>query len=236
MRFCFLIISILLYTSLSSFSQDTISKKNNTVVKGISSGQNDSIAKIKMDEYKEMLKKADKYEVRTEKELKNINYYKAEAEFFLDSALKVSKIAEIDKSNAKLYLMEFNYLYNQCSLMTNRVDSVYKIAQLFKDTANRLNNDAELFYLTIPEVNNPVVNKDSTKSEIFVIQLGAGYIEKDLLKKAGNDLEVITPSDGIKRYIVGKYLKKETALENCQKMIELGFVDAFIRTLSSLNY
>lgn len=236
MHYRFLIIFVLLSTAIFSFSQNTISKKNDTIVKGVIPGHGDSIVKVKMNEYNEMLKKADVYEVKTEKELRNITYYKSEARIFLDSALKVSKLAENDKSNTKFYVMQFNYLYDKSSVMANEADSIYKVAVFYKDTANKFNREAESLYLTFAENNKSVFDNDSTKHEIFVIQLGAGFIEDNLLKEAGSDLEVITPSDGIKRYIAGKFSNKESAVEYRKKMIDLGFVDAFVRTLDSLKY
>jgi hypothetical protein len=228
-------------------------------------GHIDSIAPKKTEEYKELLRKANIYEVTTEKKLQEINFYKTEAMLFLDSATKVTKMAIQDRSSSKQYITTINLLYEKSSNMANEADSVYKVAIIYKDSANKYSKEAEVLNrsiieehkpalittvesnkdvsntveaeksVTTVETNKPFQRKDSTTSEIYVIQLGAGNMDKKYFEKAGSDLEVITCRDGIKRYIIGKFKNKEDALEYRKKLIDMGFEKPFIRTLNSLK-
>lgn len=191
--------------------------------------------KSKMEEYMGMLKKANVYEAKTESELTVISSYKKEARRYLDSAYIVAKKGEIDKSKAQLYIMQFNFLFDVSSHYTKLADSTLTVAIAYKDTANLLNKQAETFYLKLAEDYKPVFQRDTLHPVFYVVQLGAGNMEHNYFEKVV-DVEVITPSDGIKRFVTGKFESKESALEYRQKMIDLGYTDAFIRTLGSLNY
>lgn len=209
--------------SISCFSQ------------GIFTESQDTILKSKMDDYMGMLKKANVYEAKTESELDIITLYKKEARQYLDSAYIMAKKGEADKSNALLYIIQFNALYEVCTRYTRKADSTLAVAVAYKDTANILNKEAEAFYLKLAEDYKPVLQKDTAHPVFYVVQLGAGNMEHNYFEKVV-DVEVITPSDGIKRFVTGRFETKEAALVYRQKMIDLGFSDAFIRTLSSLNY
>jgi hypothetical protein len=244
MRYLLLVISIILASAASSYSQDLLAgqkdstikidpKKSDSITKSLIE-KNDSILKYKMNEYKELIKKADKYEAMTETELKKTTQYKMDARSLLDSANSTVKKAETDTKHAKFYLYQFNYLIDECTRLTVKADSTLLIAQQYKDTANTYNKNAESYYFKIAEEYKPVQG-DSSKPVIYVIQLGAGDMSGKYFEKI-EGVEPVTPSDGIKRFIVGRYNSKEAALEIRQKMIEQGFTDAFIRTLDSLKY
>jgi len=220
MRYLYLIISILVVATTSSFSQDK--------------AKSDSIGKSKMNEYKEMIKKADKFEAKSEMALQKTNQYKADARRFLDSAYVIAKKGESDKANAKLYAIQMNYFFDASSSLANKADSSLKIAQLNKDSSNILNKKAEAFYFDISEEYKPAQG-DTAKPIVYVIQLGAGDENNKYFEKL-EGIETITPSDGIKRYIIGKFTSKEAAMDYRQKLIDKGFTDAFIRTQDSLKY
>jgi cell division protein FtsN len=48
------------------------------------------------------------------------------------------------------------------------------------------------------------------------------------------DIKVVTPDDGIKRYVIGVYNTKEEAISVKEKMTQLGYTEAFVRTMDSL--
>jgi hypothetical protein len=243
MRHLFLFITILVLSATYSYSQqqpagqkDSTGKANpvkNDSLERVKKEKMDSIYNSKMAEYKDILKKADLYEARTEVEIQKTTLYKTEARLLLDSSNSVIKKAGSDKKHAKFYLYEFNYLIDKCALLTGQADSSLLVAQHYKDTANVFNKQAESFYFTIAEQYKPQV--DSGRPVTYVIQLGAGDMNNKYFEKV-QGVEVITPSDGIKRFIIGKYDTKESALEYRQKMIEQGFTDAFIRTQDSSKY
>lgn len=202
---------------------------------GVFNENQDTILKTKMDEYMAMLKKADGYQSKVESELTILSLYKKEARRYLDSAYIVAKKGEIDKTHAQLYIMQFNFLYDICSQYTKKADSTLLIAIAYKDTATTLNKEAETFYLKLAEDYKPVLQQDTLHPVFYVVQLGAGNMEHNYFEKV-LDVEVITPSDGIKRFITGKFKTKEDAIAYRQKMIDFGYTDSFIRTLESLNY
>jgi hypothetical protein len=218
-------------------------------------GQNDTAAwKIKLSEYNLKLREADAYEIKSEAQLQKADEFRIVAQKFLDSATIEGRKVKLDYENASAHLVLFNKIYNISLIYTDKADSTLKIAQAYKDTANALNAKAETFYLKIADeyktlMQAKVITVDTTNDNtatkvsvdtvqdyvIFVVQLGAGNMKSKYFSKV-NDVEVITPSDHIKRYVVGKFKTKEDAIAYKKKMIELGYKDAFVRTLDSLDY
>lgn len=201
-----------------------------------------------------MIAKADVYEQKAEFELSKTNVYKSEARKLLDSASVAAKRGETDKSLAQLYIMQFNGLYKLAEKYTRKADSSFSNAMKYKDTASVWNKEAETYYLQVVKASEPVVNNDEKKpvlagndmetgmdgdtleSAIFVVQIGAGKMDGSYFEKL-DDVRVIKAKDGIRRYVVGefRFQEKEKAIELRNKMIGLGYKDAFIRTLDSLK-
>jgi hypothetical protein len=196
---------------------------------------NQDTLKNKMKIYTEMLKVADTYQAKAEAVLKDAKFFKNEARSYLDSAYVLSKKAEIDKSNAQLYLLQFNYVYELADRFISKADSLMIMVMAYKDTATLKNKEAESYYLQLADSYEPLFTRDSLNPIIYTVQLGAGNMDLDYFNKA-TELEVITPSDGIKRFVSGTYREKDAALAARQKLIELGYTDAFIRSMESLNY
>lgn len=210
------------------------------LITGIASAQdlsayNKDTLKNKMKIYSEMLKIADSYTVKAEAELKNVKFFKAQARSYLDSAYILSKKAEIDKSNAQLYILQFSYVYDLADKFIIKSDSLMAVVDAYKDTATIKNKDAETYYLQLVDSYQSMLESDTLNPVIYTVQLGAGNMDIDYFNKVSN-LEIITPGDGIKRFITGAYSSKSEAIEVRQKMIDLGYYDAFIRSMDSLNY
>lgn len=200
---------------LSAFNQDTL--------------------KNKMKIYTDMLADANIYVIKAEEELKNVKLYKSQAHAFMDSAYIYAQKAELDKSNAQLYLLQFNYAYELANRSISKADTLMLLVTAYKDTAAMKNREAETYYLQLVDMYAPLFETDSAHPIIYTVQLGAGNMDLDYFSKAA-DYEIITPSDGIKRFITGNFNTKAEALEHKQKMIDLGYTDAFIRSMESLNY
>lgn len=211
----FFISNLITAQDLSTYTQDTL--------------------KNKMKIYTDMLKVADTYQAKAEAELTKAKFFKTEARSYLDSAYVYSKKAEIDHSNAQLYLLQFNYAFEMADRCISKADSLMITVMAYKDTATLKNREAESYYLQLADSYEPLFTRDSLNPVIYTVQLGAGNMDLDYFSKA-TELEVITPSDGIKRFITGTYRSKDDALAARQKMIELGYTDAFIRSMDSLNY
>jgi hypothetical protein len=134
---------------------------------------------------------------------------------------------------------------------SDKADAALNVALAYKDTANAFKLKAKTFYQKIaqeyayvapaPNVSDDTISSVAAKVDgtataaTYVIQLGAGKMDKSYFDKVKN-VEIVTPSDGIKRYIVGRFDSKAAALEYQKKMIALGYTDAFIRTATSLDY
>lgn len=199
------------------------------------SNYNEDTLKFKMQVYKEMLLKANVYQAKAEEELKNVKFYQKQARNYLDSSFVIAKKAETDKKNAQLYLLQFNYVYDLADKFIAKSDSLMSVVDAYKDTAVMKNREAETFYLGLVDKYNAQMTSDSLHPQIFTVQLGAGNMSIDYFSKV-TELEVITPGDGIKRFITGSFTTKEAALECKNKMLDLGYTDAFIRSMESLNY
>ncbi|MFH0867097.1 MAG: hypothetical protein V1904_12950, partial [Bacteroidota bacterium] len=196
---------------------------------------NQDTLKNKMKIYTEMLKVADSYLIKAEAELKNVKFFKAQARTYLDSAYILAQKADIDKSNAQLYILQFNYVYDLADKFLIKSDSFMAVVDAYKDTATMKNKEAESYYLQLVDNYQSMLESDTLNPVIYTVQLGAGNMDIDYFNKVTN-LEIITPGDGIKRFISGAYRSKSEALEARQKMIDLGYYDAFIRSMESLNY
>lgn len=194
----------------------------------------------KMREYIRMMRIADKHQVRAEEELAKVLFYKSEARSFLDSANAACWKGKADQTNANLYLMKLVSYFNLATGSAFKADSVLDLAIVYKDSALLKNREAETYYLSLAQDYKPVTDqKDSAmapvKTIMYTVQIGAGKMKQDYFNNV-KDLETITPSDGIKRYITGRFATKEEALEFREIMIKAGYTDAFIRTLDSLHY
>jgi len=216
-----LIAVIILFGVRYSFSQDT------------SAYQNESITK-KIIQYQSMEKKAEIYEMQAQMQLQNVSFYKKDARVYFDSAYIVSKKAEIDKNNAQLYLIQFNFFYNLASKLASKADTAMKMAELLQDSASMKHKETDEFFLKLAEQYNQVVERNLVDST-YTVQLEAGDM---LLSKFSNvkGVEVIVPSDKIKRFVVGLFKTKIEADAFRQKMVELGYSKAFVRSLDSLNF
>jgi hypothetical protein len=85
---------------------------------------------------------------------------------------------------------------------------------------------------TIKTIVTPV---DTTKLIIYTVQVGAGNMNLNYFTKI-KDYEVkLNKKDLLKRFIVGRFTNKEEALAFRQKIIFLGYEDAFARTISANN-
>lgn len=187
-----------------------------------------------MKTYMKLIAKADIYEQKADLELSKTTFYKTEARKLLDSAYIIAKKGEFDKKNYQLYIMQFNMVFGLAEKYTKDADSSLAKANRYKDTALIKNKEAEAYYLLIAENYKPIVDGDTLESVIYVIQLGAGNMVEDYFEKI-NEVKIITPKDGIRRYIVGEFRSKEAAIEYRNKLVELGYLDAFIRTYDSLR-
>ena len=215
---------------LLTWSADSLSGQ------GVFTQKKDS-ASDKMVQYMQLIRLADKHQIRAEEELSKVLFYKSEARNLLDSAYAVSRRGGIDKPNARLYLQQLNFLFAVAFKVTEKADSVLNLAIMYKDSALLKNKEAESYYLSLAQDYKPVVDsaKGPAKTIYYTVQVGAGKMHEEYFKNV-MDLETITPSDGIRRYITGRFATRVEALEFREVMIKAGYTDAFIRTMDSLSY
>ena len=109
---------------------------------------------------------------------------------------------------------------------------------MLRDSTNRFYKEAEAYYFEVAEEYLKLQEAENEEETpvYYVIQVCAGKIELEEMEKVKNEVSIITPSDGIRRYIVGNFTSERKAIEYRKKMIDLGFKDSFIRTLNSLEY
>ena len=226
MRYLFWFITLLLFTNTSANA--SVRNPDNL----------DSLIKSKIKEYTKKIRKADVYEAKTEQTLLKVTNYNLESRNFLDSALAISKKAESDKKNIEQYITLFNHYYFLSSSLSQKADSLYKKALLLRDSTNRYYKEAEAYYFEVAEEYLKLQEAENEEETpvYYVIQVCAGKIEKEEMEKVKSEVSIITPSDGIRRYIVGSFTSERKAIEYRKKMIDLGFKDSFIRTLNSLEY
>ena len=67
----------------------------------------------------------------------------------------------------------------------------------------------------------------------YIVQLGAGELPLSYFSRV-EGIKVIKPDDGIKRFVVWVFNTKEEAVSIKEKMVQMGYADAFIRTMDSL--
>lgn len=195
--------------------------------------QKDS-AEIKMKKYMLLIGKADAYQQKAEYEISKATFYKSEARRLLDSAYIAAKKGEIDKKNSQIYILQFNLMFGMTEKYTKKADSIITLASFYKDSAVTKNREAESYYLQLTDDCKPIIESETLKKNIYVVQIGAGKMERNYFDKV-SEVRVITPKDGISRYIVGEFDSKKAALEYRNKMIAIGYEDAFIRTMDSLQ-
>jgi hypothetical protein len=210
------------------------------LISGYVSGQDstaytkDTLAS-KMKIYMSMLDVANVYAKAADEELVAVKEYKSSARLYLDSSYIFAQKAEIDPSKAQLYLLQFNYAYEMANKLIEKAETQMLVVNAYKDSATQKNKDAEAYYLQLVDKYKSLIEGDTTHPVNYTVQLGAGNMDLDYFSKAG-DYEVITPSDGIKRFVAGNFKSIDDAMAYKQKMIDLGYFDAFIRSMESLNY
>jgi hypothetical protein len=177
------------------------------------------------------MKTADNYEVLTEMELQKIDFLRNQAHHYMDSAKTMSRKAKKDMSKADNYIQKINIFVAITSNYLQEADTVLTIANIYKDSAFKKNKEAEVLCLALTqEKKDPDVQQNLN----YVVQLGAGNnLDVNYFNKAEN-VKVVIPNDGIKRFVIGLFNSQEDAKECKQKMIQLGYADAFIRTMDSL--
>jgi len=210
---------LLIFICITSYSQS-----NFTVPK-------DASIKAKMDEYFRLMKKADVYEARSENELITIDSLKNFAHNYIDSAKVYSLKAKDDRSKAAIYLQKLNLFLGCSNSYLIKADSAIAIGNIYKDSAIIKDKEAEAYCLTISQEEKEALNQQAFN---YVVQIGAGNkMKADYFDKVA-DVKVVKANDGVKRYVVGLFNTRDEAKACKQKMIILGYPDAFIRTIESL--
>jgi hypothetical protein len=192
--------------------------------------QKDDELKNKIEEYMKMMKNADVYEVKTENELQKVDALKAQAHLYIDSAKVISKKAKRDMSNADSYLEKINHYVDFTTSYIKSADSAVAVANALKDSAYAKDKKAEAFCL---KINQEEETEYAPKILNYVVQLGAGNMKSEYFDKV-EGVKVVKPNDGLKRFVVGLFNTKKEAIACREKMKQLGYPDAFIRTMDSL--
>ena len=183
------------------------------------------------EEYNALLRVTDAYKTKTENELKNINYLKSQAHNYIDSAKVITSMEKRDNSISKTYEQNFYKYINYTSTLIKKADSVIAKANVYKDSV----------YINIAEANNIrkaiIEEEEDQKAESFnlnyVVQLGAGNLNSSYFSKV-KEVKVVKSSSGVNRYVVGLFNTKDEAIAYKEKMVQLGYTDAIIRTMDSL--
>jgi hypothetical protein len=176
------------------------------------------------------MKKADFYEVKSEHEFKEIDSLKKKAHIYIDSAKKILNYARINKSHATANIQSINYLIDSTSFFMHQADSDLLIANAYRDSSYSKDNEAEAVCL---KINVPKVDVVSAKFMNYTVQIGAGNMKQDYFSQA-EGVKIIVPNDHVKRYVVGMFNSRQDAKACKEKMIQMGYKDAFIRTVDSL--
>jgi hypothetical protein len=194
----------------------------------------DSSFDNKMDEYLLLVKTADIYEAKTEREFQKINLLKMQAHLYIDSAKVISMKVKNDKSKASIYNQKINILMVFTTSSISKLDSILKVANAYKDSALIKNKEAEAFCLKInrkeEKIKHPVILN-------YVVQLGAGNLDLSYFNKVKDikkEIISVLCNDGIKRYVVGIFNTPEEAIVCKDKLKQVGYKDAIIRTMESL--
>jgi hypothetical protein len=184
----------------------------------------------KMNKYLTVMKKADIHITRTESELQQICFFRSQAHFYLDSARLVLRKAKNNISKEGIYIKKLDmYIVSTTSFIV-KVDSDLVIANVYKDSAVKETKEAEALCLSLGSDDNTSHNQNILN---YIVQLGAGELPLSYFSRV-EGIKVIKPDDGIKRFVVGVFNTKEEAVSIKEKMVQMGYADAFIRTMDSL--
>jgi hypothetical protein len=210
---------LLMFITITAFSQ-----ANYTVPKNVE-------LKSKIEAYEQAMKKADGYEIKTEMEFQLLESLRTEAHRYMDSARAISWKAKKDISKASIYVQKLNLFVGFTSSCLKKADSALILANIYKDSAYIKDKEAEdiCFALSLGEKVT-----ENQQGITYVVQLGAGNNLDPVYFDKAADVKVIKLNDGIKRYVVGIFNTKDEAKACKQKMIQLGYTDAFVRTMESL--
>jgi len=210
---------LILFICTTAYSQTSIITQKNDLLKN------------KIEEYSLLIKEANVYEAQTETELQKINYINIQAQLYFDSAKVISRKAEKDILNADIYIQKFNLYIDLFSSFLRKADHALTIANAFKDSTSVKNKQAADLCLNIQQ-DQPAYNSLNYNID-YVVQLGTGNINLNYFDKV-EDVKVVKSIDGKNRFIVGFFDTKNEAIAYKDKMIELGFPDAFVFTTESL--
>jgi hypothetical protein len=186
----------------------------------------------KMNKYFGVMKKADIYETKAETQLQEVYYLRLQSHYYIDSTRYTLRKAKRDFSKTSIYIKKLNFFIEITSSFAMKVDSVIRVANAFKDSAVAETKEAEAICLTFSS-DIKIIPANTTSIFNYVVQLGAGDMSQSYFKKV-EGIKIIKPSDGLKRYVLGPFNTKEEAISIKEKMVLLGYADAFIRTLDSL--
>ena len=103
------------------------------------------------------------------------------------------------------------------------------VANSYKDSAIIKNTEAEKIKIEMFQEEE----KNSKLNLNYVVQLGAGNINSNYFSKV-KDVKVVKSNGGVNRYIVGLFNTKDEATDFKEKMVQLGYTEAIIRTIDSL--
>jgi len=115
---------------------------------------------------------------------------------------------------------------------TNNGNNANNTTNVTTNNNNSNNNQGNNTNTNNNVTNNQNQTTNSNAEIYYTVQVGAGDIHRVYFEKV-LDVKVITNcKDGMKRYISGKYDTKEEAFTQRQRLIFLGYTDAFVRTIT----
>ncbi|NVO01184.1 MAG: PD40 domain-containing protein [Bacteroidetes bacterium] len=118
------------------------------------------------------------------------------------------------------------------TIVTQPVDT----AKIVKNVITPQDTVKNIVVIPQDTVKNVVITQvDTNKLNIYTVQVGAGNMNLSYFSKV-KDYEIkLNKKDLLKRFIVGRFTNKEEAFTFRQKMVFLGYEDAFVRTISATN-
>jgi hypothetical protein len=143
----------------------------------------------------------------------------------------LTRVLEMPKANIETFSkLSRETADSLIKLPGNTLNHILELPIASVETKGIISSDSltsKLLVATQPDTN-------TTNVIVYTVQLGAGNMDIDYFNKV-NMVKVITPCDGMKRFVVGRFITLESAIEFCKKMTELGYTDAFVRTMDSLK-
>jgi hypothetical protein len=216
--------------STNSTSVNEVQQKEKNDFNMLNTSSDKQALKNKIDEYQDIMKRVDILETKTESELQEINCLSSKAHSYINNMSVTLRKAKKNNSLSETINKKLNTFLDSAYSFSRKEDSVIAIANTFKDSAVAVTKKARAVCLEMnqeyDETHNPVMFN-------YVVQLGAGNMSLDYFDKI-RDIKVVTPEDGVKRYVIGVYNTKEEALSAKEKMTQLGYAEAFVRTMDSL--